>query len=80
MSVEKNKKNSVRIRDAEIKLGQALKLSGLLSSGSDAKRSVQGGEVIVNGEVELRRGRKLCPGDEVSYKGESFVIEGCPLA
>ena len=53
----------VKIKDAFIKLDQALKLSGACDLGSDAKYAIQGGEVSVNGEVEERRGRKLHPGD-----------------
>ena len=54
--------NEVRIKDAYIKLDQALKLSGACDLGSDAKYAIQGGKVSVNGEVEERRGRKLHPG------------------
>lgn len=51
------------IKDEFIKLGQALKLAGLAGSGVDAKFMIEDGIVTVNGEVELRRGRKLRPGD-----------------
>lgn len=57
-----------------IKLGQALKASRLVDYGSDAKIVVQNGEVSVNGEVDLRRGRKLVRGDVVSYNGETLEI------
>lgn len=53
----------VAIRDEFIKLGQALKLSGLADTGLDAKDMILAGDVTVNGEPELRRGRKLRPGD-----------------
>ena len=49
----------IKIKDDYIKLGQALKLAGLVSSGIDAKFVVQDGQVKVNGEVDTRRGRKL---------------------
>lgn len=51
------------IKDKFIKLGQALKLAGLAGSGVDAKFMIEDGLVTVNGKEELRRGRKLCPGD-----------------
>lgn len=51
------------IKDEYIKLGQALKLAGLVSSGVEAKMLIQDGFVKVNGEVDERRGRKLYPGD-----------------
>ena len=53
----------IKIKDDYIKLGQALKLAGLVSSGIDAKFVVQDGQVKVNGEVDTRRGKKLVPGD-----------------
>ena len=64
----------VKIKDESIKLGQALKLAGLVDSGLEAKDVIIGGEVLVNGEPDLRRGRKLRPGDVVSYGGEEFVV------
>ena len=64
----------VRIKDEFIKLGQALKLAGLVESGVDAKFAVQDGEVLVNGEVCTQRGKKLVNGDEVTYHGSSFKI------
>ena len=65
----------IRIKDDFIKLGQALKLAGLVESGLDAKLFIQDGEVSVNGEVETRRGRKLVSGDVVSFDGEKFKIQ-----
>ena len=65
----------IRIKDDFIKLGQALKLVGLVESGLDAKLFIQDGEVSVNGEVETRRGRKLVSGDVVSFDGEEFKIQ-----
>ena len=53
----------ITIKDEFIKLGQALKLAGLVGSGVEAKVVIQDGEVKVNGEVDVRRGRKLHPGD-----------------
>lgn len=65
----------IRIRDDYIKLGQALKLAGLVESGVDAKVAIQGGLVKVNGRVETQRGKKLVENDEVSFDGNSFVIK-----
>ena len=64
----------VRIKDDFIKLGQALKLAGLVGSGVDAKMVIQDGLVFVNGEVELQRGKKLYPGDRFSYEGDEYLI------
>ena len=66
----------IYIRDEFIKLGQALKLAGLVESGLDAKYAIQGGEVTLNGEVETQRGKKCVPGDIIGFEGISFVIEG----
>lgn len=61
-----------------IRLGQLLKLADLVESGADAKPLVQSGGVIVNGEVETRRGRQLLPGDVVQV-GERSVRLISPL-
>lgn len=65
----------IHLREDFIKLGQALKAAGLVESGVDAKFVVQDGLVKVNGQVETRRGRKLCAGDIVEYNGETVKIE-----
>ena len=64
----------VIIRDEFIKLGQALKAADLVSSGVEAKIVVQDGQVEVNGEVDTRRGRKLVPGDVITFDGKSVKI------
>lgn len=66
----------VYIKDEFIKLGQALKLSGLVDSGIEAKEVIIEGLVKVNGEIDTRRGKKLVPGDVVSFDNNDFVIEG----
>lgn len=67
---------TIAIRESEefIRLGQALKKAGLTGSGSDAKTLILNGEVSVNGETEQRRGRKLYPGDTVTFEKETFQI------
>ena len=64
----------IRVRDEFIKLGQALKAADLVSSGVEAKIVVQDGQVEVNGEVDTRRGRKLVPGDVITFDGKSVKI------
>lgn len=64
----------ITIKDEYIKLGQALKLAGLVGSGVDAKFVIQDGQVEVNGQTDTRRGRKLTAGDVVTFRGESFQI------
>lgn len=64
----------VSIRDEYIRLGQALKLAGLAQTGIEAKIMVTEGEVLVNGETDTRRGRKLRDGDRVETKDGAFVV------
>ena len=65
---------TLKLRDEDIRLGQALKAAGLVQSGVDAKFVIQDGLVRVNSEVELRRGRKLREGDLVEYDGNQIEI------
>ena len=67
---------TVNIREDEefIKLGQALKKASLVGSGVEAKFVIQDGLVELNGEVELKRGKKLYDGDIVSFNGETIKI------
>ena len=64
----------IYIKDEYIKLGQAMKLAGMVGSGVDAKFVVQDGLVTVNGVVEMQRGKKLKSGDIITYNGESVQI------
>jgi len=65
---------NIIIKDGYIRLGQALKLTGMVSSGVEAKVIIQNGQVKVNDCVELQRGKKIRPGDVVEYNGYSFQI------
>ena len=65
---------NIRETDEFIKLGQALKKAGLVESGVDAKFFIQDGQVKLNGETELQRGKKLYNGDVVSFTGETIQI------
>ena len=68
------KNMELKLRDEFIKLGQAMKAAGIVSSGIDAKMLIQDGQVTVNGEVETRRGRKLYDGDVFEFEGEEFKV------
>lgn len=67
--------DNIYIKDEYIKLGQAIKLSGIAGSGSDAKMLIEDGEVSVNGEVCTMRGKKLHPGDIFSFMDKSFKVD-----
>ena len=66
-----------KLRENEefIKLGQLLKAANLVSSGIEAKIVIQNGEVKVNGEVDLRRGKKVVVGDTVEYSGKHIIVK-----
>jgi ribosome-associated protein len=64
----------IKLREEFIKLGQALKATGLVGSGVEAKEEILDGRVKVNGAVELQRGKKLYDGDIVDYNGEQIRI------
>ena len=66
--------NEVKIKDDFIKLGQALKLAGLVESGVEAKFVIQNGHVQAGGQIETQRGKKLIDNDKVCFEGNHFVI------
>lgn len=65
----------MKIDTEYIKLDSFLKAVNAVSSGGEAKIIISEGLVQVNGEVELRRGRKLRPGDRVTLGSTSFRVE-----
>ncbi len=65
----------ITIRDDFIKLGQAIKLAGLVESGVEAKECIQDGLVYLNGEIEYQRGKKVVPGDVISFEGQEVKVE-----
>ena len=66
--------DQITIKDEFIKLGQVLKLAGLVESGLEAKIVIQGGQVKVNGETDTRRGRKIVDGDVIFYNGQTVQV------
>jgi ribosome-associated protein len=66
----------VAVRDGAIRLGQLLKLAGVVDSGAEVKDLLADGDVRVNGEPEARRGRQLQRGDVVEAAGESLRVAG----
>ena len=66
---------SVKIETPFIRLDAFLKFSGLLETGGQAKSAVQNGEVLVNDEVCTMRGKKLTPGDTVTFNGRRAQVE-----
>ncbi len=70
----------VEIRDHTIRLGQLLKLAGIVDSGSEVKLLLSSEPVLVNGERETRRGRQLHPGDAIRIGSEELRVAGAPAA
>ena len=64
----------ITIKDEFIKLGQALKLAGVVEDGVEAKYAIQDGLVQVNGEVDARRGRKVYEGDVITFENQEIVV------
>jgi len=62
-------------QDNTIKLDQFLKWVGVAPTGGQAKLLIQDGDVLVNGEIETRRGRKLVTGDRVTVGSETFIVK-----
>jgi ribosome-associated protein len=65
----------VKITTPYLKLDCFLKAVDAVSSGGEAKLLIADGQVLVNGEVELRRGRKLYPGDRVAVGRKAYLVE-----
>ena len=64
--------DEVEVRGESIRLGQLLKLVGVVDSGAEAKALLAEEGVVVNGEPEARRGRQIRPGDVVSVRGREI--------
>ena len=63
-----------KITTEYITLQQFMKLSGIVSTGGEAKLKIKEMDMVVNGEKENRRGRKLYPGDNVKIEGKTYVV------
>ena len=72
----KKKENAIPvvITTEFIKLESAMKLANIVISGGTAKNEIQEGYVTVNGETCTMRGKKLYPGDKVSFNGDTYLI------
>lgn len=66
--------NEIKIKTEYITLGQFLKFADIIHEGGEAKSYLAANEVLVNGENENRRGRKLRSGDQIAVGGKRFRI------
>ncbi|MDO5028174.1 MAG: S4 domain-containing protein YaaA [Bacillota bacterium] len=64
----------IKIDSDFIKLDSLLKYANLVGSGGEAKVLIQDGYVLVNGEIERRRGRKIHQGDQVDFQGQIIKV------
>lgn len=65
----------IQVNELPIRLGQFLKLANLVQDGFEAKIRIQNGEVLVNEEIETRRGKQLRRFDKVSLAGKTVIID-----
>lgn len=72
----RNPQKKISVMELPIRLGQFLKLANLVQDGFEARMKIREGEVLVNGIIEKRRGKKLLPGDTVTIEGETWIIDG----
>lgn len=73
--VEIERSLPVKLKDDYITLGQLLKALDYISSGGEAKHRMHEFEILVNGEPDNRRGRKVYPGDKVEINNQEVIIE-----
>jgi ribosome-associated protein len=64
----------IAIRGEMIRLGQLLKLAGVVDTGGELRDYLANEQVLVNGERETRRGRQLHPGDRVEAGGQTMIV------
>ena len=64
----------IKISTEFIKLDSFMKWANIVSQGSEAKIYIKDGLVKVNGEIEVRRGKKLYKNDVVEFEGEEYKI------
>lgn len=65
---------TITIYEDYIRLDSLMKFSGLCNSGGRAKYLIQNGEVMLNGEVCTMRGKKIRPGDRVTYQNRTVEV------
>jgi len=64
----------VDLNKEPVELYKILKFEGLTTTGGEAKLLIGDGQVMVNGDVEIRRRRKMLSGDIISFRGEEILL------
>lgn len=75
MEYERGFMMDIKVKKDYITLGQLLKVADFVQSGGEAKFAVKELAIMVNGEVENRRGRKLYPNDKVIIEGKNINLQ-----
>lgn len=65
----------IKIDTEFIKLDQLMKYASMVQTGGEAKMLIAGELVLVNGEICTQRGKKIRPGDEVLFDGETYKVK-----
>ncbi|QEH67436.1 RNA-binding S4 domain-containing protein [Cellulosilyticum sp. WCF-2] len=68
------KMKEIKIDTEFIKLDQLMKYASMVQTGGEAKMLIAGELVLVNGEICTQRGKKIRPGDEVLFDGETYKV------
>ncbi len=64
----------IKLNTETIQLDQFMKWINLVKSGGQAKIEIKAGKVMVNGEIEKRRSKKIKPGDIITYQEKEYKI------
>ncbi|MFT4995217.1 MAG: ribosome-associated protein [Paraglaciecola sp.] len=64
----------VQLKKEPAELYKVLKFEGIVDSGGQAKLAISDGQVVVNGEVETRKRRKIVDGDTIEFSGETLEV------
>jgi len=74
--MNKSSKIIAELKEEFVELYKILKFEGLVDSGGMAKQIISDGQVIVNGEVETRKRKKISAGDKIEFSGQSIEVKG----
>ncbi|WP_136808323.1 RNA-binding S4 domain-containing protein [Desulfosediminicola flagellatus] len=69
-----NTQKKIEVNELPIRLGQLLKFANLVQDGFEAKIRIQHGEILLNGEIECQRGKKIIDGDIITFNEEEYLI------
>ncbi|HEY9032117.1 MAG TPA: RNA-binding S4 domain-containing protein [Kangiella sp.] len=65
----------VEITKEPVELYKILKFEGIVSSGGEAKAVIDDGQVLVNGEIEKRKRKKIMSGDVIKFMNNEFKVK-----